>query len=53
MYEALRAYFVEDRSSAEAAKAFGYTPASPLVKTDPVLLVKTDPPAGSVAADRD
>ena len=28
MYEALRAYFVEDRSSAEAAKAFGYTPGS-------------------------
>ena len=28
MYEALRAYFVEDRSSAETAKAFGYTPGS-------------------------
>ena len=28
MYEALRAYFVEDRSSAEVAKAFGYTPGS-------------------------
>ncbi len=28
MYEALRAYFVEDRPSAEAAKAFGYTPGS-------------------------
>ena len=28
MYEALRAYFVEYRSSAEAAKAFGYTPGS-------------------------
>ena len=27
-YEALRAYFVEDRPSAEAAKAFGYTPGS-------------------------
>jgi hypothetical protein len=28
MYEALRAYFVEGRSSAEVAKAFGYTPGS-------------------------
>lgn len=28
MYEALRAYFVERRPSAEAAKAFGYTPGS-------------------------
>ena len=28
MYEALRAYFVEDRPSAEAAKAFGYTSGS-------------------------
>ena len=28
MYEALRAYFVEDRASAEVAKAFGYTPGS-------------------------
>ena len=27
-YEALRAYFVEERPSAEAAHAFGYTPAS-------------------------
>jgi hypothetical protein len=27
-YEALRAYFVEGRSSAEAARSFGYTPAS-------------------------
>ena len=27
--------------------------ASPLVKTDPVLLVKTDPPAGTVGADGD
>jgi hypothetical protein len=27
-YEALRAYFVEERPSAEAAKAFGYTPGS-------------------------
>jgi hypothetical protein len=27
-YEALRAYFVEQRPSAEAARAFGYTPAS-------------------------
>ena len=27
-YEALRAYFVEDRPSAEAARAFGYTPGS-------------------------
>ncbi|MGH2577561.1 MAG: hypothetical protein ACRDG9_07410, partial [Actinomycetota bacterium] len=28
MYEALRAYFVEDRPSAKVAKAFGYTPGS-------------------------
>ena len=28
MYEALRAYFMEDLSSAEVAKAFGYTPGS-------------------------
>jgi hypothetical protein len=28
MYEALRAYFVEDRPSADVAKAFGYTPGS-------------------------
>ena len=28
MYEALRAYFVEDQPSADAAKAFGYTPGS-------------------------
>jgi len=28
MYEALRAYFVEGRSSAEVARAFGYTPGS-------------------------
>ena len=28
MYEALRAYFVEDRPSSEVAKAFGYTPGS-------------------------
>ena len=28
MYEALRAYFVEERPSAEVAKAFGYTPGS-------------------------
>ena len=28
MYEALRAYFLEDRPSADAAKAFGYTPGS-------------------------
>jgi len=28
MYEALRAYFVEDRPSAEVAKAFGYTSGS-------------------------
>ena len=27
-YEAFRAYFVEDRESAEVARAFGYTPAS-------------------------
>jgi len=27
-YEALRAYFVEDRPSAEVARAFGYTPGS-------------------------
>ena len=28
VYEALRAYFVEERPSAEVAKAFGYTPGS-------------------------
>jgi hypothetical protein len=28
MYEALRAYFVENRPSAEVAEAFGYTPGS-------------------------
>ena len=28
MYEALRAYFVDERPSAEVAKAFGYTPGS-------------------------
>src|SRR5437867_2014263 len=28
MYEALRAYFVEDRPSREVARAFGYTPGS-------------------------
>jgi hypothetical protein len=28
MYEALRAYFVDNRPSAEVAKAFGYTPGS-------------------------
>jgi transposase-like protein len=28
MYEALRAYFVEERSSAEVARDFGYTPGS-------------------------
>jgi len=28
MYEALRAYFVEDRGSAETARDFGYTPGS-------------------------
>lgn len=28
MYEALRAYFVEERPSAEVAQAFGYTPGS-------------------------
>jgi len=28
MYEAFRAYFVEERPSAEVAKAFGYTPGS-------------------------
>ena len=28
MYEALRAYFLEQRPSQEAARAFGYTPGS-------------------------
>lgn len=28
MYEALRAYFVEGRASAQVAEAFGYTPGS-------------------------
>src|SRR3972149_2942071 len=28
MYEALRAYFVEDRPSHEVARAFGYSPGS-------------------------
>lgn len=50
MYEALRAYFVEDRSSAEVAKAFGYTPGSFRVlchqfrrDDDPTFFLKTLP----------
>jgi hypothetical protein len=48
MYEALRAYFVEDRPSSEVARAFGYTTGSFQVlchhfrrQSDPVFFVST------------
>jgi hypothetical protein len=62
-YEALRAYFVEQRPSAEVARAFGYTPGSFQVmchhfrhNTDPVFFVSPHPgpryqPKKSVARD--
>jgi hypothetical protein len=62
-YEALRAYFVEQRPSAEVARAFGYTPGSFQVmchhfrhNTDPVFFVSSPPgprhqPKKSVARD--
>ena len=62
-YEALRAYFVEQRPSAEVARAFGYTPGSFQVmchhfrhNTDPVFFVSAHPgprhqPKKSVARD--
>ena len=50
IYEALRTYFVEDRPSAEVARAFGYTPGSFQVlchhfrrEPDPVFFVSTRP----------
>src|SRR2546422_5038648 len=50
MYEALRAYFVEDRPSGEVARAFGYTPGSFQVlcrhfrrDPDPVFFTSTRP----------
>src|SRR2546426_6256442 len=50
MYEALRAYFVEDRPSGEVARAFGYTPGSFQVlchhfrrDDDPVFFTSTRP----------
>jgi hypothetical protein len=50
-YEALRAYFVEHRPSAEVARAFGYTPASFRVlchhfRRDPERNFFVDPPHG-------
>ena len=50
MYEALRAYFIEERPSAEVARAFGYTTGSFQVlchhfrrDRDPVFFVSTQP----------
>ena len=50
MYEALRAYFVDDRSSSEVARAFGYTTGSFQVlchhfrrDSDPVFFTSTRP----------
>jgi hypothetical protein len=63
-YEAFRAYFVEDRPSAEAARAFGYSPGSFKVmchhfrrERDPVFFVSPRPgprtqPKKSAARDR-
>src|SRR5437773_2177744 len=63
-YEALRAYFVEGRPSAEVARAFGYTPGSFQVmchhfrrERDPVFFVSPRPgprtqPKKSAARDR-
>src|SRR5204863_9796585 len=63
-YEALRAYFVEDRPSAKVARAFGYTPGSFQVmchhfrrEKNPVFFVSPRPgprtqPKKSVARDR-
>lgn len=50
-YEALRAYFVEHRSTADVAHAFGYTPASFRVlchhfRNDPERVFFVDPPHG-------
>lgn len=50
-YEALRAYFVEGRSTAEVAQAFGYTPGSLRVichqfRHDPDRVFFADPPRG-------
>jgi hypothetical protein len=50
-YEALRAYFVEHRPSAEVARAFGYTPASFRVlchhfRYDPARVFFVEPPHG-------
>jgi len=64
MYEALRAYFVEERRSDEVAQAFGYTPGSFRVlchdfrrDRDPQFFVSPNPgpryqPKKSVARDR-
>src|SRR5213592_2670304 len=50
MYEALRAYFVDDRPSSEVARAFGYTTGSFQVlchhfrrESDPVFFTSTRP----------
>src|SRR6058998_2902485 len=50
MYEALRAYFVDERPSREVARAFGYTPGSFQVlchhfrrESDPLFFVSTRP----------
>src|SRR6266446_8875061 len=50
MYEALRAYFVDDRPSGEVARAFGYTTGSFQVlchhfrrDSDPVFFTSTRP----------
>jgi hypothetical protein len=50
-YEALRAYFVEHRPSADVARAFGYTPASFRVlchqfRCDPPRVFFVEPPHG-------
>jgi hypothetical protein len=50
-YEALRAYFVEHRPSADVARAFGYTPASFRVlchhfRHDPERVFFVEPPRG-------
>ena len=51
MYEAMRAYFVEGRASADAARAFGYTPGSFKVlchhfRRDPAPVFFVSPPRG-------